>query len=250
MADVPPAPVPAPPPQPPAPPPPTVGPRTYREYYLDAANDPWAGNYGALMRQYDAIPAVVPDALTLRMLSYGPSTPQAFIMLAAGPDPAAVGRVVMMHCPTRHPISIPEMDWDDMIMAFEGDVLGQTCTVVEWPAISHRLASNGAGLQVPTMANLDALFAANPQAIVVGPFAANEAGTETIRTRNVMAVPPKYIPIVLGQHLTPREAYTRLGGAIRDDGQEVNCANLLSFLRAACTIPTAGMVPTIQRPPV
>ena len=120
MADVPPAPVPVPPPQPPAPPPPTVGPRTYREYYLDAANDPWAGNYGALMRQYDAIPAVVPDALTLRMLSYGPSTPQAFIMLAAGPDPAVVGRIVTMHRPTRHPISIPETDWDDMIMAFEG----------------------------------------------------------------------------------------------------------------------------------
>jgi hypothetical protein len=64
-----------------------------------------------------------------------------------------------------------------------------------------------------------------------------------------MAVPPKYIPIVLGQRLTPREAYTRLGGAIRDDGQDVDCANLLNFLRAACTIPTVGTVPTIQRPP-
>jgi len=197
-----------PPPQPPVPPQPAVGPRTYREYYLDATNDPWAGHYGALMGQYDAIPGVVPEALTLRMLSYGHSTPQAFIMLTAGADPTAVGRIVTMHRPTRHPISIPATQWDDMIMAFEGDVLGQICTAVEWPVAAHRLAANGAGLQVPTLANLDALFAADPGAIVVGPFAANEAGTEIVRTRNVMAVPPRYIPIVLGQHLTPRDAYT------------------------------------------
>ena len=68
MAALPPAPGAMPPPQPPAPPQPAVGPRTYREYYLDATNDPWAGHYGALMGQYDAIPGVVPDALTLRML--------------------------------------------------------------------------------------------------------------------------------------------------------------------------------------
>ena len=114
-----------------------MGPRTYHEYYLNATNDPWGGNYGALMGQYDAIPAVGPEALTLRMLAYGQNTPQAFVMLASGTDPATVGRVVTMHRPTRHPISVPETEWDEMIMAFEGDVLGLTCTVVEWPAASH-----------------------------------------------------------------------------------------------------------------
>jgi hypothetical protein len=99
------------------------------------------------------------------------------------------------------------------------------------------------------MANLDAMFAADPAAIVVGPFGANEVGTEIVRTQNMMAVPPKYIPIILGQRLTPWEAYTRLGGAIRMDGQEADCANLLTFLRAACTIPAGGaMTPTVQRP--
>jgi hypothetical protein len=42
-----------------------MGPWTYHEYYLDATNDPWGGNYGALMGQYDAIPAVGLEALTL-----------------------------------------------------------------------------------------------------------------------------------------------------------------------------------------
>jgi len=114
----------------------------------------------------------------------------------------AVGRIVTMHCPIRHPISIPATQWDDMIMAVEGDMLGQMCTAVEWLTVTHRLAANGAGLQVPTLANLDALFAADPAAIVVGPFVANEAGTEIVRTRNVMAVLPKYIPIVLASEST------------------------------------------------
>jgi hypothetical protein len=116
-------------------------------------------------------------------------------------------------------------------MAFEGDVLGgQTCTVVEWPATAFRLAANGAAIQVPTLANLDALFDGDPLLETVGPFVANEVGTEIIRTRNIMCVPPRYIPILLGQMLSPREAYTRLGGAIRADGFEGDCAPLLAYL--------------------
>jgi hypothetical protein len=69
-----------------------AGPRTYLEYYQDATNDPWVGNYAALMGQYDAIAAVVPEMLTLRMLAYGPDTPQAFVMLAAGDFPRKWGK--------------------------------------------------------------------------------------------------------------------------------------------------------------
>jgi hypothetical protein len=79
MAAVPPAPGALPPPQPLVPPQLAVGPRTYHEYYRDATNDPWTGNYAALMRQYDAIAAVVSETLTLRMLAYGPDTPQTFV---------------------------------------------------------------------------------------------------------------------------------------------------------------------------
>lgn len=44
-------------------------------------------------------------------------------------------------------------------MAFEGDILGgQTCMVIEWSATGFQQALNGAAIQVPTLANLDALF--------------------------------------------------------------------------------------------
>ena len=154
-----------------------------------------------------------------------------------------------MHRPTIFPVSVPATQWDEIVtMAFEGDVLGQTCTVVEWPASGFRQAANAGALQVPTLANLDALFDGDPLAETVGPFAANEVGTELVRTRNVMFVPPKYVLIVLGQTLTPRQAYQRLGGAIRADGFEGDCAPLLTYLRAACTLPAGQLLPAVQRP--
>lgn len=234
-------------PQPPVPQ--ALGPRTYREFYSDASRDPWGGDYTALLGQYATTAATTPEQLLVRTLSYSQDTPQAFAMLAAGRDPALVGRIVLMHRPIRFPISVPPTQWDEMVMALEGDVLGgQICTTVEWPAAGLRQAANGGAIQVPTLANLDALFDGGPDVEVVGPYAANEVGTELIRTRNVMFVPPRYIPTLLGQSLTPRQAYLRLVGAVRTDGFELACAPLLDYLRAACTLPAGQPVPAVQRP--
>ena len=98
------------------------------------------------------------------------------------------------------------------------------------------------------LVNLDALFDADPLLQMVGPSAANKVGMELIHTPNVLFLPPQYIAIVvLGQNLTPREAYLRIGGAIRANDLELHCSPLLSFLRAACTLPTGQPVPVLQR---
>ena len=125
----------------------------------------------------------MPEGLLTRMLSYLPSTPQVFIMLEAQQDPVLLGWVTLMHCPTKFPVSMPPTPCDEMVIAFEGDVLGgQACMVVEWPATGFWQASNGAVIQVLTLTNLDALFDADPLLKTVGPFAANEVGTKLIRT--------------------------------------------------------------------
>jgi hypothetical protein len=69
------------------------------------------------------------------MLLYAPSTPRAFIMLEAQPDPALLGQITLMHWLARFPVLVPATQWDEMVMAFKGNVLGsQTCTVVKWLA--------------------------------------------------------------------------------------------------------------------
>jgi hypothetical protein len=112
--------------------------------------------------------------------------------------------------------------------------------------MAFRLAANRAPIQVPTLANLDALFDSDPLLEMVGPFVANKVGTKIIRTWNIMCVPPCYVPILLGQMLSPREAYTSLGSAIRTDGFEGDCVPLLAYLRAACMLQTVQLVPSIQ----
>jgi hypothetical protein len=101
-ANVPPLPIAPQQPQPPVLPPlvvpplaPAVGPRTYLEIYSDAANDPWGGVYRDIMSQFTTVAANTPETLTTRMLAYGPTTPQAYVMLAAGTDPGVVGRIVL-----------------------------------------------------------------------------------------------------------------------------------------------------------
>ena len=89
------------------PPVPAVGPRTYLKTYSNAANDPWGGVYRDIMSQFTTVAANTPEALTTRMLAYGPTTPQAYVMLAAGTDPGVVGRIVLMHHPTKHAVSVP-----------------------------------------------------------------------------------------------------------------------------------------------
>lgn len=44
--------------------------------------------------------------------------------------------------------------------------------MVEWPQMAFRQAVNGGVLQVPTLANLDAIFDADPLLDLVGLFAA------------------------------------------------------------------------------
>jgi hypothetical protein len=75
--------------------------------------------------------------------------------------------------------------------------------MVEWPQMAFRQAVNGGVLQVPTLANLDAIFYADPLLDLVGLFAAREVSTELICTENIMCVLPKYVPILLRQSLTP-----------------------------------------------
>ena len=53
--------------------------------------------------------------------------------------------------------------------------------------------------------------------------------------RTLVHLPYRFVPLALDQHLTPRAAWTVLGGAIssKDGAVENQCASLLAFLCAA-----------------
>lgn len=105
--------------------------------------------------------------------------------------------------------------------------------------------------RVPTVDNVDASLVAVPQRTTLQPLAAGAADTEENRTRRLVPLPPKYISMVIGCVLTPREAWEELAGAMRMDGLEGDCAHLIDWLRVALTLDQDTTAqPPVAVPPV
>jgi hypothetical protein len=90
---------------------------------------------------------------------------------------------------------------------------------------------------------LDAALAEGPNVQNVGPFDDNDAGTDVLRSRYFIYVPGKYAHIILEQHLTPRQAWERLGGAIIADNAADSCVHRLD----ACNLHLTFREPSISR---
>jgi len=93
---------------------------------------------------------------------------------------------------------------------------------------------------VPTADNLDQLLAADPNAEMVGPFAAGDADTEQLTVRFAVFVPNRHMAMLLDDHMTPREAWQRIRGAIVADGLAQECEPLVGWLRVAITRRAGG----------
>ena len=89
---------------------------------------------------------------------------------------------------------------------------------------------------VPTIAGLQALLAAQPNAVQFGPFEDATPDTQPIAVRNMVPIPPAYVHLVLDRAVNPRVLWEQLGGAVINDGHETECRELLDWLRYALTL--------------
>jgi hypothetical protein len=106
---------------------------------------------------------------------------------------------------------------------------------------AFHLAGGAGRLRIPAAMILDAAFAKEPDGQSVGFFIEDDAGTETIST------PPKYARILRAHHLTPREAWIRLGGTIYANQAADACTPLIDWLRTACTAHTGNQPSAVRR---
>jgi len=114
-----------------------------------------------------------------------------------------------------------------------GDVGEVGATYAVWPSRGFR---RPAATRVPTLPEMGNMIAGmDPADNLLGPYAADDAGTEEVLTRHLVLVPPPYVPIVIHGGLTARELWAQLGGAIVADGNEAMCAPLLTHLRVLLT---------------
>lgn len=212
---------------------PTPAPRSYHDYYSIAANDPMAGNYtdvfaimqteGATVYTADqlyqsiiATPLGFPNGLIGMYQATGYPGGLSLMLSGIRPNPTALG------------VASP---WSDMTFGFVGDVIEGEIPTATMPLDPLALLNGGAYHIGPgSLARIDEVLANDPNAALIGPFTAAEPNAIQYRTRTMMYVPPKYIPIVVGRRLTPRQLWTDLVGAIRANNDEANCQPLINWV--------------------
>ncbi len=217
---------------------------SYLDFFANAANDPFQGNYAAAMAHYD-----VP-------LQNNPATisPEQLRTLVAGARAQRVPTAfLLMHDDRLHVylqadkfhsrFGLPATPWDDLIYAQKGDLYRNQAILIEWEPDYFRQL--GQQLLVPSAATIDTTFAAQPEVEFLGPYAQGEDGTELIKVRRTCFVPPRYVPLFLGNPLTPREAWERVRGQIVLEGQEVACHALIKYLQASLTYAAGGADPLL-----
>jgi hypothetical protein len=100
-----------------------------------------------------------------------------------------------------------------------------------------------------TVARVEELWQASPQDQLLGPFPDNDANTRQCRTRRLMYVPPKFVPMVLNRRLsTPCQLWSEMAQAIIADGAEDACKELLDWIVMAGCCPAAATPSSLVLP--
>jgi len=223
--------------------------RSYRAFYDDAANDPYAGHYEAVVARFSAdpvAPAVVATPAELAESIYDITRrPGPAFLLYCRPayDPAGLAppRIRLFHRLGKYggEIALPTI-WDGTAFAFVGDVVPPHAdiTSVVW---TQNYFFRTAAMRVQHQDTFIQALAAEPDADLVGPFGAADAATTDVhRVRIAAYVPNRYINLFLAQDLSPRQAWERAFAAIEADGLTDVMSDLLFWLRAAMTSQVAG----------
>ena len=77
--------------------------------------------------------------------------------------------------------------------------------------------------------------------VPLGPYVDADPETEVIRPRNLQLIPCKYASLIIHRRrVKAKTAYQEIVGAIRADGALSTCADVVTWLRAACTTRGGG----------
>ena len=181
--------------------------RTYREWYLDGANDPFDGQYGRIMSEYTIQAAISPVEIRNKVYASATTIPHAYVYLCRDDptDPTDHGRSILLHRVAKYPVYMGHAltQWNDIPFAFYGDVINQQITTVTFPGNTFHQV--GQAHRVPSNQLMDIIVNQDLTVQLLGPFNNANAGTELVQARNVMYVPFRYVNLLLTAPLTPQE---------------------------------------------
>ena len=215
----------------------------YTEFYEDELTDSFSGDYQGVMADYDLSGQGALSAEELHDTVNSCASqriPTAFLVLSVRPGEEAP-TVKCYHRLTKFlpRMGMPASPWDDKVFAFSGDLLNGQLSTVKWERALYQPASNNQ-IIVGTDTLVEDQFAVDANIQLLGPFADGDAGTERVRVRNTVYLPPMFVSTMIDEEMSPREAWFRLGGAISSEGKLVECKPVIDWLKVALTRASNG----------
>ena len=125
----------------------------------------------------------------------------------------------------------------DVVLGLCGDILPHQYPVVEVPGTAFHLVGN-AGVRVPTAAQMATVLPTWDENItpVLGPYTEQDPETKLIRPRHTQLVPGRYAAMLIHRRrVHPKTACQEIVGAITAQNELETCADVVTWLRAACT---------------
>ena len=184
---------------------------TYLSYYADPNEDPYP-TYKNVLAQFlltvGGGPITHTPTQVAQEFQNPTGDPNAFLLLEEQ-DGAHTdnGLITCYHRYTSYRARphVATTALDGRSFVFSGEVVHGHVAAYEWDNEYFHLAGQ---VRVPKAAEVDVMLAADPTLEMLGPFTAANAGTELIRVRNCVYIPPPLVGAILATPMTPRRAWT------------------------------------------
>jgi hypothetical protein len=219
-------------------------PRTYRELLSDAANGPAPDRIADYLFGYrfDGGAGNVPAPATLRdqTVYLSDRQPMNFLVLTTGPGD--LHEVAVLHRFMRYMDmpGEPASGFHDHVLGLLGDIMPHQYPVVEVPNSALHLVQTP--VRVPTVAAMATLLPTwDDPTVPLGPYTEADPETEVVRPRNIQLVPGYYASVLVHRRrVSAKMAYQELFGSMLARNEVAICADVLTWLRAACTARGGG----------
>ncbi|KAL3810349.1 hypothetical protein ACHAXA_003078 [Cyclostephanos tholiformis] len=139
----------------------------------------------------------------------------------------------------------PHPATDGKLFAYDGELVSGQGPLAEIPNSCFNLSPV---VVAPTTASIATQLAADPHLQLVGPYAVGNADTIELRSRNVIAIPNKYVGLFLSQPngVPPRYYFNTILPLTEADGMGPTCLPLTTFCQIAFTRSAPGGISHLQ----
>ena len=220
-----------------------VIPYNYRDFYNDAANDPFQGEYTVVILEFGLEPHnmthVAPATLLTQLSGQVMQGSCNLVLVHVGNTANAddAGLIELYHNVAQYSrgLGMPTTQWDSRCFATKGDIV---------PPMNHYLTTEfdcqlfyqvASQVRRPTLDVAANAFIVDPALQLLGPYNNGDAGTTVLKVRRSQILPPRYGHYFLDGGKTPRQCLTEFWAMVMGDGLDVQLAPLLDFFLVAAT---------------